>query len=208
MTTFYFIRHGQTTANTQYIKQGIINDDRTHLTETGKQQAEHLAASFDISGCAAMLVSPLARTQETAAILNAKAHLPITLDQRLLEISYGKWDGQNNHELERKHPDVYDPVLHDVLPTYVKYATDGETFDAVVTRVANFMAAQTETYPDQKIVVVTHGFTVKAAALAVLRPKDPMSLPEPDNTSVTKITQTASGAAHLWYYNRFDAQTY
>ncbi|MFD1393368.1 histidine phosphatase family protein [Lacticaseibacillus jixianensis] len=202
MTTFYFIRHGQTTANTLFIKQGIINDARTHLTATGKQQAARLAASFDMSGCAAMLVSPLARTQETAAILNAKAHLPIILDRRLLEISYGKWDGQNNHELERKFPDVYDPILHDVLPTYVKYATDGETFTAVVARVRAFMAAQTAAYPDQSLVVVTHGFTVKAAALAVLKPTDPMTLPEPDNTSVTKITQTASGAAQLWYYNR------
>lgn len=208
MTTFYFIRHGQTTANTQSIKQGTINDERTHLTAVGKAQAAHLAAAFNVSDAAAMLVSPLARTQETAAILNAKSHLPILLDDRLLEISYGVWDGQNNHELERRYPDVYDPVLHDVLPTYVKYAKDGETFQAVVDRVAAFMRDITRRYPDQALIVITHGFTVKAAALAVLQPHDPMSLPEPENTSVTKITQAATGTAHLWYYDRFDAKTY
>lgn len=208
MTTFYFIRHGQTMANTQYIKQGIINDARTHLTATGQRQAEQLAAHFDVRQAAAMLVSPLARAQETAAILNAKAHLPLIPDQRLLEISYGSWDGQDNHALARRYPDVYDPVLQDVLPTYVKYAQDGETFAAVIARVTDFLTAMTTQYPAQKLIVVTHGFTVKAAALAVLKAADPMSVPEPDNTSVTKLTRTTNGTAYLWYYNRVDSQTY
>jgi probable phosphoglycerate mutase len=70
MTTFYFVRHGQTTANATGLKQGTINDDRTHLTEKGHAQATHLADQFDVSDMDALFVSPLDRTQETAAHLH------------------------------------------------------------------------------------------------------------------------------------------
>lgn len=202
MTTFYLIRHGQTWANTQFIKQGVIDDDRTHLTQTGRQQAARLAAAFPIAFADVLYVSPLQRTRETAVILNAEAQLPVLEDRRLLEISYGAWDGQNNHALERQYPALYDHTLHDVLPAYSKVAPGSEPFAAVVARMAQFMTAVAAARPDQQVIVVTHGFTVKAAALAVLQPKDPMSLPEPENTSVTKITQTETGQRYLWYYNR------
>ncbi|MCI1986780.1 MAG: histidine phosphatase family protein [Lactobacillus sp.] len=207
MTTFYFIRHGQTTANALGLKQGTINDDRTHLTAKGQQQAAHLASQFDLRTVDALYVSPLARTQETAALLNQQAQLTPQLDPRLLEISYGNWDGQQNATLEAAHPEVFDPVLHDVLPSYVEVAQGGESFAQVQARVAEFMQAVAAVRPQAAVACVTHGFTVKAAALAALMPESAMALPEPDNTSVTKLTLTA-GQYYLWYYNRFDAQTY
>lgn len=207
MTTFYFIRHGQTTANALGLKQGTINDERTHLTAKGTAQARHLAAQFSLAGMDALFVSPLDRTQETAAILNETAKLTPQLDERLLEISYGSWDGQLNAELRAAHPEVFDPVLNDVLPRYVDVAVGGESFAQVQARVAAFMTATAAAYPDGDVVCVTHGFTVKAAALVALQPQDPMTLPEPDNTSVTKLT-LQDGRYYLWYYNRFDAQTY
>lgn len=202
MTIFYFIRHGQTTANALGLKQGVINDDRTHLTAKGQQQAADRAAKFDLSQMAALYVSPLDRTQETAAILNQTAQLPITLDKRLLEISYGSWDGQANAALMAAHPEVFDDTLKDVLPSYVDVATDGETFTAVQDRVADFMTDVAQRYPNDAVAVVTHGFTVKAAALVALQPKDPMTLPEPNNTSVTKIERTEDGRYFLWAYNQ------
>ena len=207
MTTFYFVRHGQTDANALGLKQGTINDDRTHLTAKGRQQATTLHDHFSIDFADALYVSPLDRTRETATILNATAHLPETADARLLEISYGSWDGRPNTELMAAHPEVFDPTLRDVLPSYVNVAVGGETFTAVIDRVRDFMTEIAAQHPREKIIVVTHGFTVKAAALVALQPDDPMSLPEPDNTSVTKIEFTANRAI-VWYYNRFGSDTY
>lgn len=207
MTTFYFIRHGQTTANAMGLKQGTINDARTHLSAIGQAQAKQLATQFSLQDKAALFVSPLDRTQETAALLDPKHFLTPQLDARLLEISYGSWDGRRNAELEAQYPQVFDTVLNDVLPSYVEVAQGGESFEAVQTRVADFMQEVAKHYVAQSVVCVTHGFTVKAAALVALQPKDPMSLPEPDNTSVTKLT-LANGKYYLDYYNRFDAQTY
>ncbi len=207
MTTFYFVRHGQTTANALGLKQGIINDERTHLTATGQQQARRLAQQFSLTSMAALFVSPLERTKETAALLDPQGRLQPQLDERLLEISYGNWDGQANADLRTAYPEVFDPVLNDVRPNYVDVALGGETFAKVQQRVADFMTTTAACYPDDAVVCVTHGFTVKAAALVALQPQDPMTLPEPDNTSVTKLS-LHQGQYYLWYYNRFDAQTY
>lgn len=201
MTDFYFIRHGQTQANAMGLKQGTIISDITHLTELGKQQAQQRHDQFDISFADRVIVSPLERTRQTAAIINQTAGLPVETDDRLLEISYGSWDGLKNADLERDHPEVFDHVLHDVLPTYTSVATDGETFDHVVGRVTKFMTDYGERYPDGKLIAVTHGFTVKAAVLSAMRPEHPMALPEPANTSVTKIS-LVDERFYVWWYNR------
>jgi len=203
MTIFYIVRHGQTTANAQDLKQGTINTAITYLNAVGEQQAQALQAAFDISFADRLICSPLARTQETAAILNHGRGLPIKTDDRLLEISYGQWDGQQNAKLKVAYPQYFDQALQDVLPSYVEVATKGERFDQVVARARDFLTTTAQQFPTEKIIVVTHGFTVKAMALAVLQPTDPMSIPEPENTSVTKITvEPTLNRAFLTYYNR------
>lgn len=205
MTDFYFIRHGQTAANAIGLKQGIINTEVTYLSETGKKQAEGLHQGFDISFADQIIASPLQRTKDTANILNQSANLPITYDKRLLEISYGDWDGQKNAELEEKYPEVFDHVLNDVLPTYVTVAGGNtESFEDVIARAQDFMGSVSQKFPDGQIIVVTHGFTIKAAVLAAMgSPKEMMVIEEPDNTSVTKITYAPENHSYyLRYYNR------
>lgn len=205
MTEFYFIRHGQTKANVLKMKQGTINTEITYLNDNGQRQAQTLADNFDISFADRIICSPLNRTKQTATILNQKAHLPISYDKRLLEISYGEWDGQKNADLRKLHPDAYNDYLNDVLPLYVKYAPHGETFDDVINRVHQFMIDSIEEFPNERIICVTHGFTVKAAALDVLKPKDVMSLPEPRNTSVTHIIALPKTEEfYLDYYNQLN----
>ncbi|MBW1604964.1 histidine phosphatase family protein [Lactobacillus sp. Sy-1] len=201
MTDFYFVRHGQTAANAAGLKQGCINTPITYLSEKGKQQAQTLHDHFDISFADRIISSPLKRTQDTAAYLNQTAKLPISLDKRVLEISYGNWDGKKNADLQKAHPEVFDPVLNDVLPSYATLAK-GETFDGVIERVNDFMLDVNKQSPDEKIIVVTHGFTIKAAVLAAMgNPIDVMVIQEPDNTTVTKIT-LANNNYYVKYFNR------
>ncbi|MCG4788374.1 histidine phosphatase family protein, partial [Roseburia faecis] len=76
----------------------------TYLTDEGRAQAQLLAQNFDLRDFDALYVSPLERTKQTAAILNEEAQLPVIEDKRLLEISYGDWDGQPNDELMNQYP--------------------------------------------------------------------------------------------------------
>ena len=201
MTEFYLIRHGQTTGNTQGIKQGTTNTAITHLNETGQQQAQRLHDHFAIDFADQLFVSPLIRTQQTAAIVTQTAALPQTVDQRLLEISYGRWDGQLNAELKQQYPALFSDLTGDVLPAYAAEA-GGETFADVERRVADFVAEKVRDYPTGKLVVVTHGFTVRSFVVNALQVPHPLAVPEPDNTSVTKIRVTAKGQQVLEYFNR------
>lgn len=203
MTTFYFVRHGQTLANASGLKQGQINTENTVLNETGIQQVTQLAEHFNLDFAQHLVASPLNRTQQTAILLNKTAQLPLHTDERLLEISYGQWDGKSNQKLMTEYPDVFDDILHDVLPEYVKYATDGETFEQVVERVQNFLDEMTKIYPNDNLVVVTHGFTIKAVIMAVFGvTTSTIHLPEPDNASMTKLTQTTDGQQYLHFFNQ------
>lgn len=202
MIDLYFIRHGITLANEAGIKQGTINNEMTHLSETGIKQANRLREHFDISFADRIIASPMKRTQDTANILNQDAKLPISYDDRLVEISYGDWDGQKNKELETTYADVYDSVLHDVLPEYVDLTDGGESFEEVIARAKSFMDEVALQNDDQKIVVVTHGFTIKAAVLAAIgEVNDMMVIEEPANTSVTRIT-IDNGRHYLRFFNR------
>jgi probable phosphoglycerate mutase len=200
MTTFYFVRHGQTLANASGLKQGQINTENTELNETGIQQVTRLAEHFDLDFAQHLVASPLNRTQQTAALLNKTGQLSLQTDERLLEISYGQWDGKSNQKLMTAYPDVFDDILHDVLPQYVKYATEGETFEQVVERVQIFLDEMTKNYPTDNIVVVTHGFTIKAVIMATfgITPAT-IHLPEPGNASMTKLTQTTDGQKYLHF---------
>jgi alpha-ribazole phosphatase len=45
--------------------------------------------------------SPLRRCSEVANVLAARWHVPHRIDSRLLEISYGRWEGRRWDEIER-----------------------------------------------------------------------------------------------------------
>ena len=51
--------------------------------------------------------SPLQRCSEVARILAARWHVPHRIDSRLLEISYGRWEGRRWDEIERQDPEAF-----------------------------------------------------------------------------------------------------
>lgn len=201
MTVFYFIRHGQTLGNTQGISQGTINTEIAYLNDYGKQQAQKLHDQFDINFADRIIASPLVRTQQTAEIVNQTANLPIELDDRIKEISYGDWDGTKKSELKQQFPDLFSPISDDVVPEYYKTA-HGESFLDVETRVSDFMLDMAAKYPDEKIIVVSHGFTIRSAVVNALQVQNPFAVPEPENTSLTKISLLNDGQPVLNYFNR------
>lgn len=202
MTELYIVRHGRTFANEAGLKQGQINGENTYLNATGKRQAQNLAANFDLTGFDAIYVSPLQRTRDTAAILNVQAQVPVYEDERILEISYGQWDGHYNQELMNQYPEYFSDLTKDVNERYIEVATKGESFTDVEKRVADFVVAVTQKHPQGKIAVVTHGFTVRSFAINATKSSGTTIL-EPDNCSVTKIlVDSENGNQHMVYYNR------
>jgi len=92
---FFFIRHGQTTANRDGVRSGAESD--THLTELGRQQVRDAGLTLHRLGVTPGLIvcSPLSRTLETARLLNTRLDLEIRMESGLLERRLGAWNGQS-----------------------------------------------------------------------------------------------------------------
>lgn len=71
----YIFRHGQTDGNVRNIVQGAGVD--IELNETGRRQAERLAAELKGEGLDVIYASPMKRADETAASLPLRQVFPL-----------------------------------------------------------------------------------------------------------------------------------
>jgi probable phosphoglycerate mutase len=103
----YFVRHGETDWNAERRLQGRRD---IPLNALGRRQAarsgELLANLLAISGVTpqqfAFTASPLSRARETMEIMRAELGVPpqdYTIDARLAELSFGKWEGLTYKEV-------------------------------------------------------------------------------------------------------------
>lgn len=114
----FFVRHGQTEYNLKEIIQGYRCD--SPLTPLGIQQAKQAGEKLKDIPFTAAYISPAGRAQQTFATLiaqNKKDQAPRrVLDARLLEINFGKYDGQKLSVMKeagvldayRNHPEHFD----------------------------------------------------------------------------------------------------
>lgn len=200
MTTFDWVRHGQTQANVDQIMQGQLDTAVTHLTVNGLQQAERLAQWLQGSHYDQLVSSPLHRTRQTTAALTAKLDVLPQFDDRLMEADYGQWTGENFRVLQERQPADFDPLTGETLPD-VLVAAGGETYRDIQRRVGQWLAEEVVDHPDDHILVVSHGLTIKATALLMLNAPATTALPEPANTSVTRMEiDPATGRRYLRTY--------
>lgn len=82
------MRHG----HTNYNQQGLCNSDPAkdvHLTEKGIQQTEQAAQQLKDAELIRILVSPLPRTRQTAAIINQYHHVPVVIVDEIIDVHSG-----------------------------------------------------------------------------------------------------------------------
>lgn len=200
MTTFDWVRHGQTQANVDHIMQGQLDTAATHLTVNGLQQAERLAQWLQGGHYDQLVSSPLHRTRQTTAALTTKLDVLPQFDDRLMEADYGRWTGEDFRVLQEHQPGDFDPVTGEALPD-VLVAAGGESYTAIQRRVGQWLAEEVVDHPDDHILVVSHGLTIKATALMMLNAAPTTALPEPGNTSVTRmVIDPATGRRYLRSY--------
>ncbi len=108
----YFVRHGQTDWNAERRFQGHAD---TPLNDRGRGQAarngDALAAEIGDPERLAYFASPLSRACETLAIIRERLGLAgrrFMIDDRLIEIDLGDWNGKTPAEIEAEHPGAFD----------------------------------------------------------------------------------------------------
>ncbi|MCI5076725.1 histidine phosphatase family protein [Oricola sp.] len=155
---FYIIRHGETDWNREKRYQGQVD---IPLNALGRRQAADNGRFLATRGHGwsgwRFFSSPLGRARETMEILRAEMGLTpddYTVDDRLIEITFGDWERKRLDELE-----VEDPAEMDRRHAnkWEHVPPGGESYAQAVDRVQAFLDEL-----DGPSVVVCHGGILRA----------------------------------------------
>jgi ribonuclease H / adenosylcobalamin/alpha-ribazole phosphatase len=168
-TTTVLLRHGQTPLSVERRFSGLGSDPA--LSDVGRAQARaaatRVAALHADSPFAAVWVSPLRRTQGTAAAVSALTGLEPRVHDGLRETDWGEWEGHTFAEVQQRWPAEVAAWLAD--PTVAP--PGGEAFATTATRVASALADVLAEHPEGRVLLVTHVTPIKVlhgAALGLL----------------------------------------
>ncbi len=163
----FLIRHGETEWNRERRFQGHRDSP---LTARGIAQAERagrrLLAELDDPAAYALTSSPLGRARHTAILVAGaigRAPGDVTLDDRLMEMTWGAWDGLTAAEIEARDPELWQARIDDRWT--VAPPGGGETQQAILNRA---MAWLGDLGPATRVVAVAHGALGRAIRTAYL----------------------------------------
>lgn len=154
MTTFYIARHGDTDAmNTTLCGRmpGVA------LNETGRNRVRATASRLSSAGIRKVISSPVQRAAETAAILALALRTDVETCDDIAEMDFGVWTGRTFAELRA------DPAwkLYNTHRT-IAPVPGGETFLEVQCRMVRGVEGLRASYPDSRLLLVSHGDPIKA----------------------------------------------
>ncbi|MCD6121995.1 MAG: histidine phosphatase family protein [Spirochaetales bacterium] len=102
---FYFVRHGQSIANTKKVIQGHLN---SKLSELGEKQAVQAGRWFKDKNIHTVLTSPLDRARRTAELIAEEAGCStVEVLPNLIEFNTGVFSGFSLEEAREKYPEDY-----------------------------------------------------------------------------------------------------
>ena len=105
MTTFIFVRHGQSRANLERIFAGHTD---TPLTDLGHKQAQNTARFLEQYPIEKIYSSDLLRSMQTAEPTARHFGLPVIPDCEMREIYAGEWEGKLYEDLMKEYHEEYE----------------------------------------------------------------------------------------------------
>jgi 2,3-bisphosphoglycerate-dependent phosphoglycerate mutase len=146
VTELLLVRHGETDWNAAGRLQGHTDQP---LSDYGRAQARRLAEELAGEQFDAIYASDLARASETAEIVAERLHLPVDLDPDLREKNWGTWEGLTSEERLEVEP-------------------DGESTEQHQRRVLAALGRIAAKHPHGRVLVVTHGGSMRRVQTEVL----------------------------------------
>ena len=152
----YIIRHGKTEMN----RAGALQGRSDHpLNEEGIAQAEKAGELFRMAGITFDRVysSPLIRAVQTAQLATADESPEIVIDDRLIEMDYGPYEGMS---LDDPAPEVlvfFKDFAHNPAPEGMEPLAD------IVSRMGAFLEDVRTEAARSDILVSTHAIAMKGA---------------------------------------------
>ena len=170
-TTLLFVRHGSTLWTTRASRYQGRTD--LPLSVWGRLEAGKLADRLRAVKLDAIYSSPLRRARETAILLAQDRRMPLDTDERIIELSYGDWEGKRHSDVEKD-----DTAALTAWAAGAASPPGGESRISLMRRVSGFLddvAAQ------GTVAVVAHKEVIRAGAIALglLHPADYLKLDVP-----------------------------
>ena len=162
MGQLFIVRHGETVWNRDGRIQGHTD---VGLSERGIEQATKLAQRLENVPFDAAYSSDLARASATAGLVLRGRDVPLNPTAQLREYHKGAFEGLTEAELRARFPAEY--------PGYVAkdldYAPEGgESTRQVSSRMASVICDIKERHLEDRVLVVGHGGSLRAAMMALL----------------------------------------
>jgi broad specificity phosphatase PhoE len=183
-TTLLFVRH----ASTQWTAPPSRYQGRTDLplSPRGHAEAEQLADRLQRIKLDAIYSSPLRRARETAVALAYGRLLPLETDDRIIELSYGDWEGKQHVQVEEDQADALIAWASGLAP-----APGGESRIELTRRVSAFLDDVIE---QGTVAVITHKEVIRASAivLGLLHPADYLVLEVPCASIFSAVGETGN----------------
>ncbi|MCR5795123.1 MAG: histidine phosphatase family protein [Solobacterium sp.] len=154
-TKIYIVRHGQTAMNHAKMLQGRSD---TALNETGIRQAEMTAVKLKEMGIGFdhVFSSPLVRARETAALISGRP-AQIQVDDRLIEMDYGPYEGMDLSDPDEKIRTFFSDFVHNPAPEGM------EPLHHVTERLGSFLEEIRKSHLSGNILISTHAIAMKGA---------------------------------------------
>lgn len=155
----YIIRHGETQWNVLKRFQGHSD---IPLNDEGRRLARITAEALSDVPFSRIYTSPLKRALETAEIIKGGRDIPIIEDRRIIEISFGEYEGLC---CDKENYNIPDPEFMKFFdkPQEYKPPKGAETIEALRERTADFFEELVHNKDMEKetILISTHGAALR-----------------------------------------------
>jgi len=210
MPEMVLLRHGETQWNQTHRYQGQ-QDSPLSLTGIGQVRAiSHTLRSL-IGDLARYQIwsSPLTRTRQSVSILCEELGLQyddVCFDDRLMERSFGRWEGLTLDEIATRYPE--DIANEQVDRWNFTIPEGGESFAHVAARLQNW---RNDLPSDQPVIVMAHGGSgrVLRGICTGMKPEDIFALNDPQSTAFLisngSSTPVHANKTHLQNFGCADA---
>ncbi len=148
-------RHGQTDWNVAGKVQGQTDIE---LNETGVIQAKVVGEKLSNEKIDVIISSPLKRAKKTAELIRGNRDIPILIDERITERSFGEHEGKTREEFN--FSEIWNYKLN-------KQYKEAESVRDLFTRVKGFLNKIKEEYNDKTVLIVTHGGVIVPIRAAI-----------------------------------------
>jgi broad specificity phosphatase PhoE len=176
----HLVRHGEV-FNPTGVLYGRLPE--FHLSERGRQMALLAARSMAGRPIARVTASPLARTRESAQPWLDEFHLPLQLDERLIEPT-NKFEGLNIRRALRSNPLLLRRLINPWKPSW------GEPFVSIAARMMDAVASAHASVERGEVVLVSHQLPIWMVARTV-QGKPLATDPRHRRCSLSSITTVA-----------------